>query len=190
MVIDPELKVGVAPAGSPALTLRPTVPEKGCTDLAVGFSCPLSRVRGEVVQVRAPAAFLRHHLFCEPGFITPRRDGRLFLGSTYEEHKSGEDEVATRISAGNALTILGATIRMVPKISDFQIERTYKGWRPRSPDDQPVLGRTPIDGLFVAGGLFGLGITLAPSVAELVADVITGRVTDAPSEFRVTRFSR
>jgi sarcosine oxidase subunit beta len=46
-----------------------------------------------------------------------------------------------------------------------------------TPDHQPILGRIG-DGLYVAAGFSGHGFMIAPAVARLVADAVTGEPPD------------
>ncbi|MGA0121722.1 MAG: NAD(P)/FAD-dependent oxidoreductase [Gaiellales bacterium] len=49
----------------------------------------------------------------------------------------------------------------------------WAGWRPATPDSLPLLGPVPgHDGLFLATGHGMLGVTLAPSTGELLAEMI------------------
>jgi len=149
----------------------------------------LTRVRGEVLELKGPPGLLSRHVYCDHGFITPRRDGRLLVGSTYDEHRSGDDENPDTVSVGNARLILNATARMVPVIERFQILRYWKGWRHCSADGQPVIGRWGLEGLFVATGFSGLGFTLAPGTAELILNLVSDRNQQSPDEFRPDRFA-
>jgi len=46
-----------------------------------------------------------------------------------------------------------------------------------TPDHQPILGRVG-DGLYVAAGFSGHGFMIAPAVARIVADAVTGSAAD------------
>ncbi len=70
---------------------------------------------------------------------------------------------------------------------------SYCGCFDVTPDFNPVVSATDIDGLFVAAGFSGHGFKIAPAVGELMADLlIDGRSTrpDVPeSDFRLSRFA-
>jgi sarcosine oxidase subunit beta len=54
-----------------------------------------------------------------------------------------------------------------------------EGFYDVTPDRQPVIG--PVDGqdgLFVAAGLNGRGLMMAPTIARVVADMVTAGATD------------
>jgi glycine/D-amino acid oxidase-like deaminating enzyme len=66
----------------------------------------------------------------------------------------------------------------------------WAGFRPRTPDDRPILGTTGIGGLYVATGHFRHGILLAPVTAQVMADLILeGRSRVDIRPFSSSRFS-
>ncbi|KAF0246868.1 MAG: hypothetical protein FD180_227 [Planctomycetota bacterium] len=149
---------------------------------------PIERVRGEVVEVKAVPGLVGRHLYSGDGFMTPRRNGRILLGSNYDVHVHGDDECPSTASARSVLRTLAATIRMVPAISSLQLQRTWKEWRPRTPDGQPVVGCIGPEGLVVATGFFGLGITLSPAIGEIVAEILDGKVSALADSLNPGRF--
>jgi sarcosine oxidase, subunit beta len=70
---------------------------------------------------------------------------------------------------------------------------TYAGCYDITPDYNPVIGPTGVDGLLVAAGFSGHGFKISPAVGELVADlVLDGRSNDPlvrESDFRLGRFA-
>lgn len=58
-----------------------------------------------------------------------------------------------------------------------------------TPDRNPVIGETGVDGLFVCAGFNGGGIARSPFAGRLLADLVSGREpTFDPTPFRVDRF--
>ena len=58
-----------------------------------------------------------------------------------------------------------------------------------SPDGAPLLGRTPLDNLFLNTGHGHLGWTLCAGSGRAVADVISGRAPELPLDaFSMDRF--
>jgi glycine oxidase len=133
---------------------------------------------------------VRRCLYCGRGFITPRRDGRILLGSNYDLHTYGDDECSTTVSVRSAISALVATTRIVPSLETLQLQRVWKGWRPRTAaDGQPVVGWSNPQGICVATGFFGLGISLAPVVADFVAELFEERNPTEIAPFSPNRFS-
>ena len=69
-----------------------------------------------------------------------------------------------------------------------------KGWSgpvPMSPDNQPLLGLLPLDGLYCACGFSWAGLKIAPAVGESLADLIAGEAAavEALHPLRPARFA-
>ncbi|MCW5691709.1 MAG: FAD-dependent oxidoreductase [Pseudolabrys sp.] len=65
----------------------------------------------------------------------------------------------------------------------------WAGLRPMTPDSRPIIGPSPLDGLFLNTGQGMLGWTLACGSARLTTDLIDGKPPSCPSEpFDVRRF--
>ena len=62
------------------------------------------------------------------------------------------------------------------RLADLPVEETWAGLRPTTPDKGPILGQTPWDNLFLAGGYWRNGVLLAPKTGQLVGDLITGNL--------------
>ncbi|MFC6086478.1 NAD(P)/FAD-dependent oxidoreductase [Sphaerisporangium aureirubrum] len=141
-------------------------------------------IKGEAFDTRPPGATtypLRHHVFTEvregdfEGFpyLVPRHDGRVAVGVTYEPH------VRNRRATGRARAeILRGVAALMPVAATWPIERHWAGLRPGSTDHRPVIGFVDDhDRVLAATGHSGLGVTLAPVTAELVAALIDRSVT-------------
>jgi glycine/D-amino acid oxidase-like deaminating enzyme len=80
-----------------------------------------------------------------------------------------------------------------PGFGGAAIRASYAGCYDVTPDWNPVIGMTAVDGLFVAAGFSGHGFKIAPAVGRLVADlVIDGRSADPripEADFRLSRFA-
>ena len=80
-----------------------------------------------------------------------------------------------------------------PGLTDAAISSSYAGCYDVTPDWNPVISTTDLDGLVVAAGFSGHGFKIAPAVGRLVADlVVDGHSTDPRiphSDFRLSRFA-
>jgi len=131
---------------------------------------PVRPVRGQMLALQAPADFLRHVVRSPRGYLVPRGDGRLLVGSTMED--AGYDKSVTPAGLRG---LLRAAVEIVPGAGALPFVEAWAGLRPDTPDHLPILGATDIKNYFVATGHFRNGILLAPLTAELVADVILHR---------------
>jgi glycine oxidase len=131
---------------------------------------PIEPVRGQMIALDMGLAPLRHVLVSSHGYLVPRMDGRLLVGSTSE--KVGFDKTVT---AGGLRTLLDAAVRLVPVLADVRVTDTWAGLRPGTPDGLPVIGPGAVPGLVHAAGLYRNGILLGPLIGDLVADLVLGR---------------
>jgi len=148
---------------------------------------PVRPVKGQMMALAMDpmAPLLRHVLWTSRIYLVPRSNGRLVVGGTVEER--GFD---VRLTAGGVLALLEAAWRAVPAIEELAIEESWVGFRPASPDDAPILGPGPIDGLVIATGHHRNGILLTPITALAISDyVLTGHLAEAIRPFGPGRFA-
>lgn len=144
---------------------------------------PVGPVRGQIVRL-APELPLPTMVASEDVYLVPRGDGTVLVGSTVEHagfHKA--------VTAEGVERLLGAARRLLPDLASGQFVDAWSGLRPATPDGWPVLGSSPIRGLFFAAGHFRNGILLAPATARLVADAICGTTTRDLAAFSIERFA-
>ncbi len=103
--------------------------------------------------------------------VQPRRTGQVLIGSSREL-------VGCNMQINREL--LGAMLRratdFLPALRRVRALRTWVGFRPATPDKLPLIGRWPaIDGVWIAAGHEGLGITMATGTADLIVAGILGR---------------
>jgi glycine oxidase len=148
---------------------------------------PVRPVRGQMVAVQMDEDVrLGKVIWAPDAYLVPKADGRLLLGSTTEE--KGFDQ---RLTAGGMLDILRGAWEAVPGVYDLPVLETWAGLRPGSRDNAPVLGATPVEGLFMATGHFRKGILLAPATARhLTSLILTGRTPAAIASFGIGRFTK
>jgi sarcosine oxidase, subunit beta len=72
----------------------------------------------------------------------------------------------------------------LPGLANPAISSTYAGCYDVTPDFNPVISRTRLEGLVVAAGFSGHGFKFVPLIGRLLADVALGR--PGPSRFRLT----
>jgi glycine oxidase len=141
--------------------------------------------RGQMVQLQTRLPVLSHVVFSDKGYVVPRADGRLLAGSTME--LVGFEK---QVTAEGLARILSMAIELCPALADAPVQEFWAGLRPYTEDHLPIIGRGPMDGLFLATGHFRNGILLTPITAKLVAQVVLGQ---APSvdlrPFRYDRFA-
>ena len=150
----------------------------------LGCSLPIEPVRGQIVLLNDARRTLSR--IVEQGFryIVPRGDGRLLVGSTME--RAGFEK---RVTAAGVGELLRFVTRLCPMLESADIERTWAGLRPGSPDGLPFLGAVPgNEKVFVAAGHFRSGIQMSPGTARLMGQAILGRASELDlAEFAPSR---
>ncbi len=119
-------------------------------------------------------------------YVVPRGDGRVVVGATVEER--GFD---TTVTAGAVLDLLREAYELLPGIAELELTETAVGLRPGTPDNAPLIGSGPLEGLVIATGHFRNGILLAPITAEAVVGLLTtGELPEVAAPFTPDRFAR
>jgi glycine oxidase len=104
----------------------------------------------------------------------PRGDGRYVLGATQEER--GFDTAVTALGVHD---LLRDAAELVPGVLELEVEEAIAGLRPGTPDNAPIIGRSPSDPRVVwATGHHRNGVLLAPVTAELVVAELVGEPLD------------
>jgi len=125
-------------------------------------------IKGEMLSVapRVGGSLPRHIVWGDDVYMVPLAD-RLLIGATSED-----------VGFDTSLTDAGAELlskharRLMPEIADWTVTERWAGLRPMSADGLPLLGRTSLEGLFVATGQYRNGILFAPAIAHLMSRII------------------
>jgi D-hydroxyproline dehydrogenase subunit beta len=146
---------------------------------------PIVPRKGHLAITDRHPGFCRHQLV-ELGYLTsahvmtnesvafnlqPRKTGQVLIGSSREL-------VGWDATLNHAILrqMLARAVDFVPSLRDLSIIRCWTGFRPATPDKLPLIGRwPPIDGLYIAAGHEGLGITSSLGTARLLADEVAAR---------------
>ena len=79
-------------------------------------------------------------------------------------------------------------LKLVPALAPVKVIRQWSGSYENTPDGNPILDRTPLDGFYVAAGMCGHGFMLGPAVGRRVSRMITEGGTKSPlAEFALER---
>jgi glycine oxidase len=148
-----------------------------------GVPIPIRPVKGQLVALRGAVAPTRHNVRGIDGYIVSRSDGRVVVGATMEER--GFDRTVT---AEAVYQLLRAAFELVPGVLELSFEGAVAGLRPATPDNAPLIGRTQVEGLFLATGHFRNGILLVPITANAVARTLAGEDVGAIAPFSPDRF--
>jgi D-amino-acid dehydrogenase len=121
----------------------------------------------------------------------PLQDDSLAPQSTVldETYKIALTRLGDRLRVGGMAELAGFDLRLNPRRratlekvtrelfpgGDLSQAQFWTGLRPMTPDGTPLVGATPLKGLYLNTGHGTLGWTMACGSAQLLADVISGR---------------
>lgn len=192
LLCEPNRCLGVI-AGGEKIEAAHVVVAAGCFsgEIANGAAhlarlLPTRPVRGQMLALRSETFRLNRVLRSERGYLVPRRDGRIVVGSTKEE--AGFEK---RVTAAGIHKLLDAAIELCPALASTEVVETWSGLRPGTPDDLPILGPTDIAGLSIATGHYRNGILLAAITARLMREwIVRGHTDFDAAAFSPLRFDR
>ncbi|MEM8676326.1 MAG: glycine oxidase ThiO [Cyanobacteria bacterium P01_G01_bin.67] len=139
---------------------------------------PVSPVKGQMLSLRMPQKLhqpfpLQRVLYGDGVYLVPRQDGRLIVGATAESVNWTPFNTPQGIQS-----LLAKTIELYPAAAEWQIEEFWWGFRPGTPDELPIIGRSACENLFLATGHYRNGILLAPITASVITDLILEQKSD------------
>lgn len=146
---------------------------------------PTRPIRGQMAQIRRWPPAIQHVVRAQSGYLVPRADGRILIGSTIED--VGYDR---RVTLEGVASLLNSARTLVPSLDAADFEGAWAGLRPDSPDHKPILGPTDLGGLYIATGHYRNGILLAPITARLLREcIVDGKTPMVLSAFSPLRFA-
>ncbi len=125
--------------------------------------------RGQIVLLEERPPRTRRIVFHGTGYVVPRGDGRVLCGSTVEHVGYAKD-----VTARGVVDILGAACAALPSLGGASLAGHWSNFRPYVAEGGPLVGRSPLPGLFLATGHYRNGILLAHDTALRVADAVLG----------------
>jgi sarcosine oxidase, subunit beta len=129
-------------------------------------------------------------------YIRPEgSDGQILFGNSdlAELEPADPDNYLNRATEDFIELTIDKVGTRLPGLENPSIASTYAGCYDVTPDFNPVISRTPIDGLITAAGFSGHGFKIAPAVGRLIADLVVDEISsdaDIPADdFRLSRFA-
>ena len=115
------------------------------------------------------------------------KNGNLILGSSRQFVGFDATVDPTVISK-----MMKRNLRFFPDLANVTAIRTWAGFRPYTPDLLPIISAVDtIEGLYIAAGHEGIGITEAPITGKLISQLITKETTDIPlGNLSFSRFNK
>ncbi len=146
---------------------------------------PVHPVRGQIVLFRCERPPFTRIVMHGKRYLVPRPDGRVLVGST-EEPEAGFVKANTPEGVEELKRF---AFDLCPELRDAEVEATWAGLRPGSPDGLPFIGPVPgLRNVVAAVGHFRAGVQLSIGTALLVREMMGGPPASIPREaFRLDR---
>ena len=173
-----------------SLPCRQTVLCSGAWSARLLPELPVFPVKGQMLSLQTPRGALRRVIFGPGIYMVPRDDGLVVVGATSEPEARFSEGLTpqgqTRLKEGIA--------ELLPEAIHWPPMERWWGFRPCTPDEGPLLGPSPIEGLLLACGHHRNGVLMASATSELIADIASGNeprndLAELMPSFRWDRFS-
>ena len=166
-----------------------------------GVDVPIRVVREQIVTIKpgidstATASLPVFSDLVSLQYLRPEVGGDILFGNSdlSDVEEADPDNYLNRASDAFVDLTVDKVGTRFPGFTDAAISSSYAGCYDVTPDWNPVISTTELDGLIVAAGFSGHGFKIAPAVGRLVADlVVDGHSSDARiphTDFRLSRFA-
>jgi glycine/D-amino acid oxidase-like deaminating enzyme len=163
-----------------------------------GIDVPIRVVREQIVTIAPGESVGAVPVFSDLvslQYVRPEVGGDILFGNSdlAEVEEADPDNYLNRATDAFVDLTVDKVGTRFPGLTDAAIRGSYAGCYDVTPDWNPVISATDLDGLFVAAGFSGHGFKIAPAVGALIADLVTvGHSTDPRiphTDFRLSRFA-
>ena len=150
---------------------------------------PVFPVKGQMVSIQGPKNALKRVLFGHGTYLVPREDGLIVVGATSEQDAG----FTNGLTPSGQRQLKEGIHQLLPYANTWPPMERWWGFRPCTPDGMPILGQSPLKGLWLATGHYRNGVLLAAITAELIAKSICNEALDLTEKnllrsFRLDRF--
>ncbi len=137
---------------------------------ALGISVNMKPIRGQIVLLDGPPNLLKRNIYSGNNYLTPRRDGRILVGSTMEDVGFHKENTPQALEA-----LLKFAHSLAPSLDNLSIEDSWSGLRPATSDGLPLMGRIlGLENVWIATGHLRAGLQLSPATAVVMSSLIRG----------------
>src|SRR6202041_4120383 len=145
-------------------------------------SYPLQALVSEPIKPLVPCVVMSNTI---PAYISQSDKGELVIGAGTDAYTSYTQRGALHV----ATHTLDAICELFPTFRRLRMLRNWGGVVDVTPDRSPILGRTPVPGLFVNCGWGTGGFKATPGSGHVFAHLLaTGEPNAVPAPFALDRF--
>jgi sarcosine oxidase subunit beta len=165
----------------------------------LGIDLPIRGQRAQILMVDAPLPGLGRVPVLSDlvslQYIRPDVAGTLLVGDS--DHSDPDwadpDNFSDLTDDDQLVRSIVKFEHRFPRLGGAQLRSTYAGCYDVTPDYNPIISTTAIDGLIVLAGFSGHGYKISPAVGELAADLVLHGASQFPGidehDFRLDRFA-
>ncbi|GCE64897.1 glycine oxidase ThiO [cyanobiont of Ornithocercus magnificus] len=147
---------------------------------------PIFPVKGQMLSLQAPRGAVRRVIFGPEGtYLVPRDDGLVVVGATSERQAGFEAE----LTSDGQKHLKERMLNLLPEADKWPLIEQWWGFRPGTPDEGPLIGKSATEGLWLATGHYRNGVLLAAVTADLLSADLLGDVQN-PEESALLRAFR
>ena len=128
-----------------------------------------------MLSLQGPRACLERVVFGPGTYLVPREDGLLVVGATSEPEAGFDDGLTPE----GQKQLQQGLVALLPGAALWPPMERWWGFRPGTPDGAPLLGKGPIEGVWLATGHHRNGVLLAAITAELIAEAVSAAGQDS-----------
>jgi len=120
-------------------------------------------------------------------YISQSDKGEMVMGGSLDRSPSYAQRGAFHVTQG----VVGSIIEMFPSFATLKLMRQWGGNVDTAPDNSPIIGPSPVEGLYLNCGWGTGGFKSIPAGGTLFATVLaTGQHHDLSAPFDLSRFAR
>ena len=146
---------------------------------------PVFPVKGQMLSLQTPRGALQRVVFGPGTYLVPREDGLVVVGATSEPEAGFEEGLTPQ----GQKTLKQGMASLLPDSIDWPPMERWWGFRPCTPDEGPLLGESPMAGLWLACGHHRNGVLLAAISADLLTGLILKKTPSKLDEELLKAFS-
>lgn len=163
------------------------------TPAVVDAAGPWARRIGRMAGIDVPVDPVRRHIFIaamdseQRGVVPATHIMVIDFDTTFYFHREGAGVLFgmgdphepptfdTTVQWDFLPQVIDVAVTRLPALATASISHAWAGLYEMSPDANPMIGKTPIDGFFVINGFSGHGFQHSPAAGRILADIIVGR---------------
>jgi sarcosine oxidase, subunit beta len=164
----------------------------------IGIELPIRAQRAQIILIEPGIATENLPVFSDLvslQYVRPEGTTGILIGDS--DHSQPEwsdpDVYRERVTDDELEYTIPKFEHRFPGMSDARLSSSYAGCYDVTPDYNPMISASPVEGLWLCAGFSGHGYKISPSVGELMADIMTTGSSRHPDvdhrDFRWDRFA-